>query len=208
MGVTIAAVITRTDSFGHVRRNALLLGLTLLLGLGALAACGGDDGEPGGAALPAAQSGAAGSGPTPAATSTPDPAADDSPAAASATVEAYFREINDASRDGRAAVAERTALAGCQPCAVDVDTTRALAQRGLHADTTVYQVTDLSAQPRVGLVTTATFTLRTNAVGLLDLADRHVADAAGVPTRYGTAHLTLTALGWRIAALRYASAPA
>ncbi|MCL9794328.1 hypothetical protein [Frankia sp. AgKG'84/4] len=206
MGVTIAAVITGTDPVGSVRRSALLLGLALLVGLSALAACGGHDSEPG-AALPAAQPGAARGGPTSAA-ATPDPAANDSPSAATATVAAYFREINDASRGGRVATTGTTALAGCQPCAIDVGATRSLQQRGLHADGTVYQVSDLSTPPRVGLVTTTTFAVQTNAVGLLDAAGRHVSDAAGVPTRYGTAQLALTAHGWRISSLRYASAPA
>ncbi|WP_055748208.1 hypothetical protein [Frankia sp. AvcI1] len=133
---------------------------------------------------------------------------DDTPAAAARTVQAYFREINDATRAGRLAVITPTALAGCQPCALDVGVTRSLQQRGLHADAAAYRLTDLSARPRAGLVGLVTFTLHTGAVGLLDLAGRHAADAPGVPSRAATAVLALTQRGWRIQTLRYAPGPA
>ncbi|WP_264763282.1 hypothetical protein [Frankia gtarii] len=194
---------------------AVVTTLALLAGVGLLAGCGGDRHEPAGAAAPARPGASAGdpSAANPASsagtsagagTSAPGEGSDDAPAAAARTVEAYFREINDATRAGRLAVITPTALAGCQPCALDVGVTRSLQQRGLHADAGAYRTTDLSAQPRSGLVTAVTFTLHTSAVGLLDLAGRHAADAPGVPTRAATAELTLTQHGWRIQTLRYA----
>ncbi|KJE20668.1 hypothetical protein FF36_05023 [Frankia torreyi] len=216
LGVVITAVTT----------------LALLSGAGLLAGCGGDGHEPAGAAVPARPDAASAGNPpvgnppvggssvggssvgnpsaggSSATAAGPAGGSDDAPAAAARTVEAYFREINDAARGGRLAVTTPTALAGCQPCALDVGVTRSLQQRGLHADAAAYRLTDLSARPRAGLVAAVTFTLHTSAVGLLDLAGRHVADAPGVPTRAATAELALTQHGWRIQTLRYAPGPA
>ncbi|EIV96455.1 hypothetical protein [Frankia sp. QA3] len=187
--------------------------LILLSGLGLLAGCGGDRHEPAGAAVPA-RPGAAAGDPSAAGTggaigaSAPAEGPDDAPAAAARTVEAYFREINDATLAGRLAKIMPTALAGCQPCALDVGVTRSLQQRGLHADAAAYRLSDLSAEPRTGLVAAVTFTLHTSTVGLLDLAGRRAADAPGVPTRTATAELALTQHGWRIQTLRYTPGPA
>jgi hypothetical protein len=222
LGVTIAAIITHAVPIEHahgtrqrerpagpvlLRGLALLLGLALLPGLGVLAGCGNNRNGPAGAALPARPGAPAGGDPS-AADASPTPSADDTPAAAARTVGAYFQEINDATRGGRVAAIDATALTGCQPCALDVGVTRSLQQRGLHADAAAYQLGDVAAQPRAGLVTSATFTLRTNTVGLLDAAGRRVTDAPGVPPRAATAQLALTPSGWRIASLRYAPAPA
>jgi hypothetical protein len=188
--------------------------LAVLSGAGLLTGCGGGH-EPAGAAVPS-RPGAASGDPSADGASTggsagtaagPAGGSDDAPAAAARAVEAYFREINDATRAGRLAVIAPTALAGCQPCALDVGVTRSLEQRGLHADAAAYRLTDLSARPRAGLVAVVTFTLHTGAVGLLDLAGRHAADAPGVPTRAATAELALTQHGWRIQTLRYAPGP-
>ncbi|MCK9925247.1 hypothetical protein MXD61_25805 [Frankia sp. AgPm24] len=188
----------------HLRRRGLVLLVGFVLGAELMSSCGGSGG-PQGAALPV-HSGAGGASPTASGTSAATPPDVSAPAAVR-TVAAYFQEINDATRAGRLAVITATALEGCQTCALDVGVSRSLAQRGLHADAPAYQLSDLTAQPYAGLAATASFTLRTATVGLLDAAGRHVQDAAGVPARAATAQLTLTAGGWRIQTLRYAAGP-
>ncbi|MCL9759605.1 hypothetical protein [Frankia sp. AiPa1] len=202
-----ATLADRLPTTTSTARRRVLTALTaVLLGVGLVAGCGGE-GAPGGAALPA-RSGAGGTGdPAPGGTSAP-PSPDVSAPAAIRTVEAYFQEINDAIRAGRLAVLGPTSLDGCQACALDVGVSRSLQQRGLHADGPAYQLGDVTARPRAGLAATVTFTLRTATVGLLDAAGRHVTDAPGVATRAATAQLALTAQGFRIQTLRYATAPA
>jgi len=178
-----------------------------MVGMSVLTGCGGSSNGPAGAPLPA-HPGAPGEDSSATGAVTAAPEVDDSPAAAAAVVEAYFREINDATRGGRLATTGPTALDGCQTCALDVGVSRSLQERGLHAASAAYQVTDLTAQPRVGLVASVAFTLRTSTVELLDAAGRQVCDAPGVPTRAATAELALTERGWRIQTLRYAPAPA
>ncbi|ETA00438.1 hypothetical protein CcI156_16610 [Frankia sp. CcI156] len=189
------------------RLGVVIAMLVILTGAG----CGGDQHEPSGAAIPARPGsqnrGTAVSGGPSVSGSAPG-SVDDTPAAATRTVEGYFHEINEAARAGRVAVIAPTALGGCQPCALDVGVTRSLQQRGLRADGPAYQLSDVLARPRVGLVTEVDFTVRTRAVGLLDPAGRRVSDAPAVPTRVGTAELSLTDHGWRIQTLRYAPAQA
>jgi len=179
----------------------------------ALAGCGSHD-EPAGAAAPqrgepagGASAAAASGSPAQAATTTPGGTprpAGDSPTAAADVVAAYFGEINTASRSGRVADVAGTALPGCQACALDIGVTRGFQQRGLRADGDPYEITDVTAQPRQGVVITVTFTATARTVGLLDPAGRRVDAAAGVPARTGSADLALTGSGWRIQTIRYA----
>ncbi|OHV29737.1 hypothetical protein BCD49_35865 [Pseudofrankia sp. EUN1h] len=192
----------------------MVTGLTLGLAL-ALVGCGSHD-EPAGAAAPArgepaasgsAQAAGSASAPGQPATSAPGGGsarpANDSPSAAAGVVTAYFAEINSASRAGRVADVAGTALPGCQACALDVGVTRGFQQRGLRTDADPYEITEVGAQPRQGVVITVTFTATARTVGLLDPAGRRVDAAAGVPARAGTAELALTGAGWLIQTIRY-----
>ncbi|ONH22319.1 hypothetical protein [Pseudofrankia asymbiotica] len=201
---------------GHRRNPAPRVATGLVVGLAlALTGCGSHD-EPAGAAAPARGDPAPGSGQaggvagSPGQTAaaspgggTPRPASD-SQAAAAGVVTAYFAEINSASRASRVADVTAAALPGCQACALDVGVTRGFQQRGLRADADPYEITDVTAQPRQGVVVTVTFTATARTVGLLDQAGRRVDAAAGVPARAGTAELTLTGGGWLIQTIRYA----
>jgi hypothetical protein len=118
-------------------------------------------------------------------------------------VAAYFQEINDASRAGRVADVSATALPGCQPCALDVGMTRLFDQRGLRADVAPYELSGLTATDPVGAAATVRFTATVHALRLLDPAGREAGAEPAVPTRTGSAELTLAAAGWRILTIRY-----
>ncbi|ABW11195.1 conserved hypothetical protein [Parafrankia sp. EAN1pec] len=130
---------------------------------------------------------------------------DGSPAAAGRVVEAYYREINAAARDGRVADVSATALPGCQTCALDVGMTRHLDQLGLRAAQEPYEITGLAAGERTGTVVDVRFTATTRQVHLLDPAGRDAGTEPAVPTRTATARLALTGPGWRLQTITYAA---
>lgn len=196
---------------------SLLAALVLLLAV-VSSGCGNTDGDrSSGAAAPArpgdaaatAPSAAAGpgggaSGNTPGGTPSSGTAGPDrSRDGAAQVVEAYFREINDASVAGRVADVTGTAFDGCQRCVHDVANTRLVDQRGLHTDVGPYAVSGVVGGEPVGVSATVTFHVELVAVRMLDLAGREAESTAAGPSGQGTAELSLTPNGWRIRTLDY-----
>lgn len=196
----------------------MLAALVLLL-TGVTSGCGHtDDGSPGadapvrpGDAAGTASTAAAGpgggtSGNTPGGTPSGGAAGqpDRSRDGAARVVEAYFREINDASVAGRVADVTGTALDGCQRCVHDVANTRLVDQRGLHTDVGPYAISEVVNAASVGVSATVTFHVELVAVRMLDLAGREAENTAAGPSGQGTAELSLTPNGWRIRSLDYA----
>ncbi|AEH10552.1 MULTISPECIES: hypothetical protein [Protofrankia] len=205
----------RTDSGPPRHARYLLVAAVVMLAVG----CGGGAATTGAPAPPRAQSfGPTGqpSGPVTGdprpvgsvsqvvATPSRPPAADPTRTAL-ATVQAYFTEINTASREGRVADVSLTAMPGCQTCMLDVGVTRGFHDRGGHADVDPLAVGPVVMDPLGDRIATARTTVAIRAVRLLDAAGNTVRTYPAQPARAATATLVLSSAGWRIQNVLYAT---
>ncbi|WP_131770774.1 hypothetical protein [Candidatus Protofrankia californiensis] len=137
---------------------------------------------------------------TPSAQQTADPIR-----TALATVQAYFTEINKASREGRVAEVSLTAMPGCQTCMLDIGVTRDFHDQGGHADVDPLDVSPVTMGPRGEKTITAQTTVAIRTVRLLDAAGNTVRTYPAQPARAATAMLVLGAGGWRIENFLYST---